>query len=221
MTVAVKDVQTIKALAELTVDQQAQLSAMMYRRDYLPGEFIFFEGEIAHGIWFILQGKVRIIKHSEGGRIQGLCITSSGKCFGGCPLFDGDVNPASAQALDHVTLLILDDKSRDDLERRDPQFLWTLLQIFSQRLDLLARLGEGLGAWKVSTRINDCLATHCNEQMVVSLTHEKLAEMSGTVREVVTRHLHELEENGVIQTEAGQITILEIDQLKAGCLAQM
>ena len=221
MTVALQEVQTIKALSHLTHDQHAQLSTLMYRRDYLPSEFIFFEGELARGIWFILQGKVRIIKHSEGGRIQGLCITSPGKCFGGCPLFDGDVNPASAQALDNVTLLILDDKSREELEQRDPQFLWILLQIFSQRLDLLAKLSEGLGTWKVSTRINDCLVTHCNAQMVVPLTHEKLAEMVGTVREVVTRHLGQLEEEGIIHTEAGQITILALDELKAGCLAQM
>lgn len=221
MAVALKDVQMIKALAHLTHEQHAQLAQVMYRRDYQPGEFIFFEGEIARGIWFILQGKVRIIKHSTGGRIQGLCITSPGKCFGGCPLFDGDINPASAQALDSVTLLILDDKSRAELEQRDPDFLWTLLQIFSQRLDLLSKLSEGLGAWKVSTRINDCLVTHSNAEMIVELTHEKLAEMVGTAREVVTRHLQDLEKNNIIQTEAGRITILAIEELKTGCLAQM
>lgn len=221
MTVAIENVQMIKALAHLTIEQHERLGELMYRRDYSPGEFIFFEGQEARGVWFILQGKVRIIKHSEGGRVQGLCITSPGKCFGGCPLFDGDVNPASAQALDDVTLLILDDKNRAELEERDPQLLWILLQIFSQRLDLLAKLSEGLGIWKVSTRINDCLATHCNEHMVVALTHSKLAEMVGTAREVVTRHLSDLEASHIIRTEAGQITILEIDQLKTGCLAQM
>lgn len=216
--ISVEELQSITALAKLSNGQLKRLSPYMTRREYAPGELIFLEGDPARGIWFVLQGRVRIIKQSETGRVQALCTTSSGKCFGGCPLFDGDVNPANAQAIDNVTLAILDDDERQKLNRTDPEILWALLQIFSDRLSHLARLGEGLGAWKVNTRINDCLVTHSVEDEI-HLTHERIAEIVGTAREVVSRHLSSLEKEGVIAVEPGHIRLLEPDALRCGCLA--
>jgi CRP-like cAMP-binding protein len=79
------------------------------------------------------------------------------------------------------------------------------------------RLSERLGTWTVSDRINDCLITYADRHeshMVVALTHEKLADLAGTVREVVTRHLVHLEQDGVIRAEPGQITLLNLDALR-------
>jgi CRP/FNR family transcriptional regulator len=222
MPVALQELYRIKSLSDLDQLQLDYLSHLMVLKKYAPGELIFLEGDKAEGIWFIVTGKVRIIKHSENGRIQGLCITSAGKCFGGCPLFDGKINPASAQALDEVTLLILPEDHHLELARRDPQLLQVLLRIFSQRLEHLARLGEGLGAWKVSTRINDCLATYMNPTTYrVDLTHEKLAELVGTAREVVTRHLSSLEKDKIIRLESGYLVVHQPERLKTGCLAEM
>lgn len=216
--ISVANLQSIKALSNLSDAQLERLSPYMTRRDYTPGELIFLEGDPARGVWFVLQGRVRIIKLSETGRVQALCTASSGKCFGGCPLFDGDINPANAQAIDNVTLAILDNQDREQLSERDPEILWVLLQIFSDRLSHLARLGEGLGAWKVNTRINDCLVTHSIDDEI-HLTHEKIAEIVGTAREVVSRHLSNLEKEGVIAIEPGHIRLLEPESLRCGCLA--
>lgn len=216
--ISVAELQSIKALTRLSDRQLQRLAPYISRREYAPGELIFLEGDPARGIWFVLKGRVRIIKHSETGRIQGLCTASSGKCFGGCPLFDGDVNPANAQAIDNVTLAILNNDDREQLSEHDPEILWVLLQIFSERLSHLARLGEGLGAWKVNTRINDCLITHSTNDEI-HLTHEKIAEIVGTAREVVSRHLSSLEKEGVIAVEPGHIRLLEPEALRCGCLA--
>jgi CRP/FNR family transcriptional regulator len=217
--VTLNDLKSIAPLAQLPDTRLERLTQFVMRLEYAPGQIIFLEGDPAEGIWFILEGRVRIIKQSENGRIQALCVTRRGKCFGGCPLFDGEINPANAQAIDQVTLLLLDSVNREKLSQNDPQLLWALLQIFSERLSHLARLGEGLGAWKVTTRINDCLIAHANLQNEVSLTHDKIAEMVGSVREVVTRHLATLSEEGIVNIEPGRILLLDPDTLRCGCLA--
>ncbi len=217
MSVNPAELKSIKSLTHLTDDQLVQLAPLMIRQLYRAGELIFLEGEPAQGVWFLLEGRVRIIKQSVHGRVQGLCITRPGKCFGGCPMFDDAVNPASAEALDQVTLLILPSDATEILAERDPQLLWMLLKVYSHRVEHLARLSEGLGAWSVGTRINDCLVVHAEDGEVV-LTQERLAELVGTVREVVSRHLSCLEKEGVIRVETGRITILEYDSLRCGCL---
>lgn len=192
----------------------------MVRRHYDPGQIIFMEGEQASSLWFVFQGRVKIIKESLNGRVQGLCLMNRGKCFGSCPLFDMDRNPATAQALDHVTLFVLPEDALHHLKGRDPELVKSLLHIYSQRLEHLARVSEVLGSWTVSDRINDCLITYANrdtQQTVVELTHEKLAALSGTVREVVTRHLGLLEKEGVVRSESGRVIILNPNALLPPC----
>jgi CRP-like cAMP-binding protein len=52
---------------------------------------------------------------------------------------------------------------------------------------------------------------------MVELTHERLAALSGTVREVVTRHLLDLEKEGVVRNELGRIIIVNPGALLPPC----
>ena len=220
MAVTLEEIQSVDALKHLSEERLFALSKLMVKRGYAPGEIIFLEDEPAQGVWFILDGQVRIVKLSLHGRVQALCVAREGRCFGGCHLFDGDTNPAPAEAITPVELLILPGHMVEQLGHDDSELMYALLQIFSYRIALLARLGEGLGAWAVGARINDNLLRHAvknGSHPVVPLTHEKLAELTGTVREVVSRHLARLEKQAVVQLEAGQIRLLNMEALRASC----
>lgn len=217
------ELQSLAVFSHFSEEALRSLASVMLRRVYAPGEFIFWEGERAVGMWFILSGHVRILKFSSGGRTQALCIADRGKCFGTCPLFDMQGNPASAQAVDEVTLLILPHSEAQHLMRREPALVQALLQIYSERLGQLAKLSECLGTWSVPARLNDCLlscADLSQPQPVVCLTHEKLAELAGTVREVASRHLAHLAEQGLVELDSGCIRLLDKEALKLPCLAR-
>lgn len=203
-------------------DEQIQsLSTVMVRRHYTPGQIIFIEGEQSRSLWFVAHGRVKIIKQSLNGRTQGLCLMNRGMCFGSCPLFNMEKNPATAQALDNVTLYVLPEDALQQLRVHDPHLVKALLHIYSQRLAHLARVSEVLGAWTVANRINDCLLTYANHDTqppTVHLTHEKLAALSGTVREVVTRHLNLLEKEGIVQNQSRHIILLNLDALLPSCI---
>ncbi len=95
-----------------------------------------------------------------------------------------------------------------------------LLHVYSQRLESLARLSTSLSTWAVADRINDVLLTYADRiesQRVVILTHEELAALSGTVREVVTRYLASLEKAGTVRIEPGQITLVDPSALTLPC----
>ncbi|MBL1137824.1 MAG: Crp/Fnr family transcriptional regulator [Chloroflexi bacterium] len=217
MSIRLEEIRRVTALRHLSEDCQRGLAEVMVRRTFAPGEMIFIEGEQALGIWFVLSGRVRILKHSMTGRSQALCIAQSGKCFGTCPLFSTESNPASAQALDDVTLLVLPDDQATALMRENPCLVKTLLQLYSERLDQLARLSECLAMWTVARRLNDSLLNNAVPDppyLIVHLTHEKLAELAGTVREVASRHLEKLAEHGVVELHSGYLYIIQPLQLQ-------
>lgn len=219
--VKASDLRRIKGF-ELSDELLDQLAGNMVRRHYKAGQFIFFEGDEATGLWFILSGKVKIIKQSENGRLQGLCIANRGKCFGGCPLFDSDTNPANAQALDDVTLAVLPRNALQNVIYSNADIANSLLKVYTDRIGLLAGLGEQLGTWTVGMRINDSLIAHAkskDNQYFVELTHEEIASLVGTAREVVTRHLSELEGLEFLSTSPGKIMLHDPEAIMGPCVA--
>ncbi|OGB77331.1 MAG: hypothetical protein A2496_19200 [Burkholderiales bacterium RIFOXYC12_FULL_60_6] len=220
--IKIEDLRRMPTFQEMTSDELAYLCRVMVRREYAPGQIIFLEGDRAGGIWFVARGRVRIAKQSLSGRVQGLCLVDPARCFGGCPLFDGAVNPATAQAVDEVVLFILPQSRLETSLENEPELTLALLQMLSQRLSHLAHLSEGLGISTVAQRINDCLMAYMDyaaSPPVVALTHEELATLAGTVREVVTRHLAKLERQGVVRLEPGQIFVLDAAVLAAGAFS--
>lgn len=220
LLVKLDELRTVPAFRHLPDEQIQSFVSVLVRRHYSPGQIIFIEGEQANSLWFVFHGRVKIIKQSLNGRVQGLCLMNQGKCFGSCPLFNIAKNPATAQALDHVTLFVLVEDDLQKLKASNPQFSKALLHIYSQRLGHLARVSDMLGTWTVPDRINDCLLTYAigdAQQSTVKLTHEKLAALSGTTREVVTRHLNLLAREGIVWNENGHIIILNPDALLLPC----
>lgn len=218
--IKINELQQIPAFQDMQANQLAQLAGIMVRQTYAPGQIIFMEGEPSTSLWFVFEGHVKIIKQSLNGRIQGLCLMNRGKCFGSCPLFDMAQNPATAQAEDNVTLFIVSRNALHQLKEHDPGLVKVLLHIYSQRLQHLAHVSEVLGVWSVADRINDCLLTYADSgehPPVVELTHERLAALSGTVREVVTRHLTDLEKHDIIRNEMGRIILLNPEALLPPC----
>ncbi|MBL8131349.1 MAG: Crp/Fnr family transcriptional regulator [Anaerolineae bacterium] len=223
LQISPEDLREIPAFHALPDEQRMSLAVVMVRRQYSAGQIIFMEGDEAGSLWFVASGRVKIIKQSLNGRVQGLCLMDRGKCFGSCPLFDMEKNPATAQALNEVTLFVLPEAALEQMRAHDPHLVKALLHIYSQRLEHLARVSEVLGAWTVPDRINDCLLTYADRaalEPVVELTQEKLASLSGTVREVVSRHLRLLEKAGIVRVEPGRIVILNVDALLPPCACE-
>jgi CRP/FNR family transcriptional regulator len=221
--IQVSDILKLAAFQGMPEAQLERIATALVRRVYAPGQLVFLEGERPDGLWFVAEGRVKIIKQSLNGRVQGICLVSRGKCFGSCPLFFVEQNPATAQALDHVTLFVLPQEALQHFKREDPLLTSALLRIYSQRLEHLARLSESLGTWTVADRINHYLLTYADQvdgQSVVALTHEKLAALSGTVREIVTRHLARLERAGTVKLEPGRITLVDLGALSLPCVLQ-
>lgn len=76
-----------------------------------------------------------------------------------------------------------------------------------QRLaDLMARL-EHLNFSSIDSRLAAALLDNSRGRNRVEITHEKLADEVGTAREVVSRHLKQMETAGLIQLERGAISL--------------
>lgn len=193
----------------------ATVSRRVAARACAKGALVFGEGEPAHGLYLVASGLVRIFKSSEDGREQVLHHISPGQSFNDVAAFDGGPCPASAQAVEPSTILVLQRDDLLELMRSHPEIALAVVRQLSTRLRRLSGLVEHLALRHVVARVAGELSRLSKGGAIVQLpTRQELAAMVGTVREVATRALLDLERRGIIRLgPTRRATILDREAL--------
>lgn len=201
----------LQTLHDLSGPAIAALAAEAVVRLAAPGEFIFREGQAAHGIFVILAGDVRVIRSSSG---RALVMHGEGRggTLGEAPVFDGHPYPASAEVLTPVRCAYISRDALDRAIRAAPELAWFFLGRMAARVrTLLVRL-ESVETEDVTSRLVAYLLSRLTGQApaIVAITQQGLAEELGTAREVVVRILRRLRVMGAIRMAGrGRIEILD------------
>jgi CRP/FNR family transcriptional regulator, cyclic AMP receptor protein len=200
-----RDIPFFAALDEQTL---ADVARQMQRCDYRPGEHIMFEGEQPPGLFFVLRGRVRLSRTAPDGREQVLAMVGAGENFDAVPLFDERPNPTTARAMSPVHCLLLPRAALLKLLTRHPDLALAALREMAGQLRELVVLVEDLAFRSVRERLARQLLREAGEGMA-ELTHQELAERTGTVREIAGRALRQLAQEGLVRLERGRVIVLD------------
>jgi CRP-like cAMP-binding protein len=201
-----------------------ELAEHAIERKLRQGQILFTAGEPASGLYVVLSGSVRAFRENFEGREQTIHVEHVGGTLAEVAVFDGGPYPSTAVADENSEVLFL---ATEDVKRfmlNHPQAALTALANMAKKLRIVASLAEQLALKDVSQRLATLLL---EEALLVSpklqdgvsfslpLSHVQLASRLGSVREVVTRALHKLAQNGVIETRGHRIVILNVKALGA------
>jgi len=193
-----------------TLDDQtlADIARQMQRCVYRPGEHIILEGEQPAGLFFVQRGRVRLSRTAPDGREQVLAMVGAGENFNAVPLFDDRPNPTTARAMSPVHCLLLPRVGLLALIRRHPNLALAALREMAGQLRDLVVLVEDLAFRSVRERLARQLLHEAGEG-TAELTHQELAERTGTVREMAGRALRQLQQEGLVRLERGRVIVLD------------
>jgi CRP-like cAMP-binding protein len=179
-------------------------------------EKILFEGEKAEALYFVASGVVKIFKTSADGKEQILSIVRPEETFNEVPIFNGGLNPASAQAMVPVILYGIRKNDLETILRRHSRVGFNVIKIMAKRLRHLVSLVEELSFKRVIARVAKILLEYAVDGTTsgIRLTQRDMAAMAGTAREVVSRSLRTLEGEGIIKVDRHRIIITNKDALK-------
>ena len=113
MAIELEFLKSIPYFSGLSPTELDSIRKLIFEKTVERGEVILLEGETAEALYFVVSGVVKVFKTSAEGKEQILNIVRPGDSFNDVPSFDGDQNPASAQALVPVVLYGI---RRNDLE---------------------------------------------------------------------------------------------------------
>lgn len=191
-------------------------------RRYHASEAIFSEGEPCSGLYVIERGYIRIFKSAPDGREQVLAIEGPASSVAELPVFDGGSYPASASAVDDVELLFISKEDFQALCLENPKVALKVLRVVSRRLRGLVSMIEQLSFMTVRHRLATLLLrmaktgkqTKRGIVFELSASNQELAAQIGTVRELVSRNLSQLQNEGVLHLQGRTVLIPDIRALK-------
>jgi len=200
----------------------ARLAGRCRQRVLKRGEHAFEEGDACRGLLVVAEGAVEMRQVSPRGREQVLHAEGPGATLGEAPLFDGQGYIASAVAVEPTRVVLVPKEDMLDLCRRHPAVALSMLEAMAKRVRRFAGLVEDLAFRQVTER----LARHIEASAAASgvpvasgtvvdlaLTQEQLAARLGTVRELVSRALSQLERAGAIKRVRSGIVIRDPGRL--------
>ena len=188
----------------------ASIAAVTVRRLYQPDEVIFLEGEPCAGLFAVHSGHVKIYKVSPEGREQILTIIGPRDSFNDVAVFDGGPNPANAQAMDATEVCVIERPALVSLFDRYPKLAQAVVAVLAARCRMLVGMVEDLSLRSVTGRLAKLLLDQAAQgQDAVPLTRQQMAARLGTIREMVSRALRELEDEGLVSRDGRQIVIAD------------
>jgi CRP-like cAMP-binding protein len=209
----------------LPAKERARIEGRLIRRSYAEDETIFWEGDPAEWLVIVVEGRVKMIKHSESGRETILTTFGPGQIVGEVGVLIGDAYPASAQAIEPSVTVSLRRAEYVDLVRTHPDLAWALLQELGRRLQNAHETIRSLAVEKVERRVARVLlrlASTAGERtaegavrITVPLSRQEIADMAGTVLETAIRTVSKFQKQGLVDTRAGHVVILQPHRLVA------
>ncbi|QNL21667.1 Crp/Fnr family transcriptional regulator [Hyphobacterium sp. CCMP332] len=193
-------------------------------KSYKKNEFIYFPNDASDTIYFIHQGKVKIGSYSEDGKEILKAVLTPGELFGEMALIGEEKRNDFAQAIENETQLCpLSLAEMESILLDNKELSIKLTKIIGLRLRKIERRLESLVFKDARTRIVDFIKEMGEERgqkvgfetlIRNPLTHQDMANLTGTSRQTVTTVLNELKEKNVINFDRRRILVRDMALLK-------
>jgi len=199
------------------------LATITVRRCFTKGETLFSEGDKATGFYLLVSGHIKMCRVSSDGREKVLHFVRPGETFAEAAFFGDGTYPADARAVEPGEVLFLPKQGFMELMTDKPQFGLNLVVSLSLALRRFVRQIEELTFADVASRLASFLTKRAAEQstsyngityLELGIKKGELAAQLGTAGETVSRTFRKLKEEGIIELDGKNVTILQMERLQ-------
>ena len=205
---------------------EAPLAALAGRvrvRHHASGDMLAVEGWPSKGLFFVVRGHVRVYRVTPDGREQVLRVVGPGGTFNDAAAFDEGPCAESAIAIGPATTGLVPGDTLCAMLDGHPEIARAATRVLAARHRAMGQVVEDLALRDVTARVARLLLgcagrrNHMVEgapDACARITHQEIATMIGSVREVAQRSLKELERAGAIKLGRARINIVDADILE-------
>lgn len=211
-------------LSGIPGEEYALLIGHAREEKYDKGQVIFREGGKPTGIYYIQSGKIKKYKIDNYGKEQIIYVANAGELIGYHALLAAENYSDSATALETCRIIHIPSEDFFEVLNTSAVFSRLLLSILSHEFGVLVNNISVFAQRPVRERVAITLivlrekfktGTEDGLPVVISISRDDIAAMSGTTRENVARFLTEFKNESIIETIGRKILITNIRKLVA------
>lgn len=187
------------------------------------GEHLFMADEICDHLFIIKKGLIEIFQIGGDGNKIIMHHAGVGAVLGDIILFNDEKYGAHACSLEDSEILSIEKKGFEELIYANPEICMRMLADFGKRIKKLMYFTAEIALKDVRKRIVRLILElvkdrNLDKEKSITITdiptQDEMAHRIGTVREVLCRGLHKLEEDKLIKVKRGIIIVNDINKLK-------
>jgi CRP-like cAMP-binding protein len=201
---------------DFTTAEVTTFAELLEDRWFAATSRLMAQGEATCGVFLILSGKARVLRSVSHGRQATIALAGPGCLLGELAALDGSQSVKTVVAETDLHALFISCSQLARFLKEHPtagqRFALVCAKKARQLLDALDLQKQGTIRERLAKVLLERLGA--NGQKSDSPTHEDLAVELGTAREVVTRTLHRMGREGLIQVNRRKIDLVNRPMLE-------
>jgi CRP/FNR family transcriptional regulator, cyclic AMP receptor protein len=185
----------VSLFAGLPLPLLEELETLCVSRRYAKNTVLFMEGDENNQLFVVRSGKVSVFLQGEEGKQLILNYMSEGEYFGELSLIDSQPRSASIMTVTDCEFLTLSREKFQEFVFRSPELCIVLMQELTARIRQLTQSVKDLALLDVYGRVAHTLEKMSDASGAIrnpKPTHQDIANMVGSSREMVSRIMKEL-----------------------------
>ena len=196
-------------------------AAIQQEKSFKKNDILFRENEHAEGIFYISQGKVKIVKHKIAEVPVILHIAKEGELLGVQAVIANTSHANDAIAMDDVETFYVPAKDFITAINNNSEMKFLIMQSMCSRIDRIENQISSRSEKTANQRFAEVLSflvkdygLSKDKMLNIDLSIDELASLSGTSRNYLSKIINEFTHSGWIKPDQGHFKILNIDQLE-------
>jgi CRP/FNR family transcriptional regulator len=185
----------------------------------LPKKTCYFGDRNLHKFHIILSGKIKVYNYNiENDRYFTLYILKANDMFDVLTLINGYTHNIYYESLNYCQVLCIPLDSMKVWLTKNPVFVKSILKFTLHKMNHLEEYVKEMIVDDTPTRFARLLFKYHNKltnklEVINNLPNNELANLIGTTRAVLNRHIRTLKLSGIIKINRKQIEICDMDKL--------
>jgi CRP/FNR family transcriptional regulator, global nitrogen regulator len=193
-------------------------------RNYAPGDAVYREGEYGDALYVLVSGVMKLFRPYSGSKEATLRLLRDWDIFGHLAFAGEARQRAYAEAVTDCVVTKVPKIFVERAVRQEPRVAFKIMTLLELRLVQYEELVKCLLPRETEVRLANLLPILAQKfgdrrdgvvTIDLRLTHQDLAAMVASTRESVTKVLNEMRGRGLIEVEAGRITLKDWRALAA------
>ena len=212
----------IPFFSDLSKNELLEISQKFSEKEFRKGEYLFWEGEPASYLYVIKSGKVKVLKHSAGGKEIVLEVVTPGEICGGGTIFS-DIQYASARAEEKSRVYSLSKRDLLSLLKTQEGLAQGVISFLGRKLMQAHEMMIGLISGKVEKRLAALLLGLSEKhgtpfpggiKINLKFTRQDMADSVGTTVETAIRVMSRFRKEGILGSSSKDIVIKDKGKLR-------